>query len=67
MEQHLVKNDASIEEFIVSLRDDELNGDFEEIYQRAPRTKETRCGFGVLSGRWLQGYVKVAIECALNF
>lgn len=55
MEQQLVKENISVEEFIVSLSNDELDGDFEEIYKRAPRTQDTMCGFGCFRGRRLQG------------
>lgn len=53
-----------MEEFIATLSNDELNGDFEEIYKRAPHTKETMCGFGWFKGRRLQGWVYYCVMIA---
>lgn len=50
-----MKENISVEEFIATLSDDELNGDFEEIYKRAPQTEDTMCGMGAFRGRRLQG------------
>lgn len=55
MEQNLVIDGISVDEFVASLSNDELNGDFEEIYKRAPRTKDMLCGIGSFRGRRLQG------------
>lgn len=55
MEQQLVNKEMRLEDFVANLSDDELNGDFDEIYQRAPRSKDTMCGFGRYRSRWLQG------------
>jgi hypothetical protein len=55
MEQQLVNKEMPLGEFIANLSDEELNGNFDEIYPRAPRSKDTMCGFGSYRSRWLQG------------
>lgn len=48
------KNIETLDGFISTLPDDILNGDFEEIYKRAPITEDTTCGYGAFRGRILQ-------------
>ena len=55
MEQQLFNKEMPLEEYVGNLTDDVLNGDFDEIYKSAPRSKDTMCGFGIFRSRWLQG------------
>lgn len=57
VEQKLVNTKVSLEDFVRHLSDDELKGEFEEIYQRAPRSSEVLCGIVSFKSRWLQGLV----------
>lgn len=55
MEVLIDRKNISLNDYIESLSDEALNGDFEEIYKRAPLTsKDVLCGFGAIRGRVLQ-------------
>lgn len=45
---------SQLENYISSLSDEALNGDFDVIYKSAPLPKEAHCGFGSLRGKFLQ-------------
>lgn len=63
METLLDKN--RLEYYIANLKDEVLNGEFDEIYKNAPLPKEAVCGFGSFRGRFLQKYVNfLTCSCA---
>lgn len=44
----------TIEEVLAKCSDEQLMGDFDDIYKTMPITKETTCGFSFLRGPMLQ-------------
>jgi hypothetical protein len=54
MENLIVRERVSLEEYVAGLSDEALNGDFEEVFKRAPLTKDVICGVGPVRGRFLQ-------------
>lgn len=54
MEVLIDRKSISLDDYISDLTDEALNGDFEEIYKRAPITEDSLCGIGGIRGRRLQ-------------
>lgn len=51
---HEKKNKKTIEDVLSALSDEKLNGDFDDIFQLIPITKDTSCGISFIRGRFLQ-------------
>jgi hypothetical protein len=54
METLIERQKVSLDDYVSGLSDEALNGDFEEVYKRAPLSKDVICGFGAVSGRFWQ-------------
>lgn len=48
------KSSKTIEEVLSSLSDEKLCGNFDEIFQQVPVTKDTSCGISFMRGPILQ-------------
>jgi hypothetical protein len=54
MESLIDRKSPTLDDYVKSLSDEALNGDFEEIFKRAPLSKDALCGIGSCRGRTLQ-------------
>lgn len=52
MESLLHKN--PLESYVAGLSDEVLNSEFDEIFKNAPVVKDSRCGFSLFNGRFIQ-------------
>lgn len=62
MESLIDHKSANLDDYIKNLPDEVLNGDFEEIYKRAPLSTDAICGLGSCRGRNLQRWDFLEIE-----
>ena len=54
MENLIERKSTTLDDYIKNLSDEALNGDFEEIFKRAPLSADALCGIGSCRGRTLQ-------------
>jgi len=45
---------SQLDTYISGLTDEQLNGEFDEVYKHAPLPKDAHCGFGSIRGKLLQ-------------